>query len=372
MKGDGGIYRRSSRWWISYYVDGQRCREPGGDTEEEAQKKLRRRLRQAAGGQFSGPREERIRVKELMEALERDLERRGAKSMVSFRAHKKAVIDGLGSLRAVAITPQVIEEFETRQGAERINKKGEKRPGKAPATINRYVETLRQAFNLARKQGRLGRVPYFPTLAVDNARQGFFETAEIEALVAALPEAHADAVRFAYLSGWRRGEIMPLTWEQVDRSAHEVRLYTSKNGHPRVLPLEGELWNVIERCWARREFQNPDGSAISPLVFHENGRVLGDFRKRWATACKAAKVPGRLFHDLRRSAVRDMIRSGVPQSVAMSISGHRSTSIFLRYDIASDADRREALRRTQAHREAIKPTAPVVSISVNGHKTGTK
>lgn len=339
MRGDGRAYRRGQRWWISYYIDGQRCREPAGDTDEEARKKLKRRLRQAAGGQFHGPREERVRVKDLMDALERDLERRGAKSMVSFRAHKKAVIEGFGSMRAVAVTPQAIEAFETAQRAERTNKKGEKRTGKAPATINRYVETLRQAFNLARKQGRLSRVPFFPTLTVDNARQGFFEKAEIDALVAALPEAHADAVRFAYGSGWRRGEIMPLTWEQVDRSAREVRLYTSKNGHPRVLPLEGELWNVIERCWARREFQTPDGSALSPLVFHDGGRILGDFRKRWVTACKAARVPGRLFDDLRRSAVRDMIRSGVPQSVAMSISGHRSTSIFLRYDIASDADR---------------------------------
>jgi integrase len=164
---------------------------------------------------------------------------------------------------------------------------------------------------------------------------------------------------------------MPLSWEQVDRSAKEVRLFTSKNGHPRVLPLEGELWSVIERCWSRREFQTPDGSALSSLVFHVDGRELGDFRKRWATACKEAKVPGRLFHDLRRSAVRDMVRYGVPQSVAMSISGRRSTSIFLRYDIASDSDRREALKRTQAHREAIKPVSSVVSISGNGHKTGT-
>ncbi len=209
-------------------------------------------------------------------------------------------------------------------------------------------------------------------LNVDNARQGFFEKDEVNRVIGLLRTAHGEAVRFAYLSGWRRGEVLPLRWEQIDRSAREARLYTSKNGHPRVLPLEGELWAVIERCWSQREFQTANGSAISPLVFHDNGRILGDFRKRWATACDDAKVSGRLFHDLRRSAVRDMIRSGVPQSVAMSISGHRSTAIFLRYDIASDADRREALRRTQAHREAIKEGGSVVSMSENRDKTGTK
>ena len=67
-----------------------------------------------------------------------------------------------------------------------------------------------------------------------------------------------------------------------------------------------------------------------------------------------------------------MVRSGVRQSVAMSISGHRSSSIFMRYDIASDSDRREALRRTQAYRDSVKPEATIVSISENGHRTGTK
>jgi integrase len=65
--------------------------------------------------------------------------------------------------------------------------------------------------------------------------------------VAELPEPINDIARFGYLSGWRRGEIVPLRWDSVDRSAREVRLRTSKNGLGRVLPLEGELWTLIER-----------------------------------------------------------------------------------------------------------------------------
>jgi len=93
-------------------------------------------------------------------------------------------------------------------------------------------------------------------------------------------------------------------------------------------------------------------------VFHAgDGRAVVDFKRSWATACEAAGSPGLLFHDLRRSAVRDMIRAGVPQSVAMRISGHKTTAVFIRYDITSEDDKRAALERTQEHREA-RPRSP--------------
>ena len=76
------------------------------------------------------------------------------------------------------------------------------------------------------------------------------------------------------------------------------------------------------------------------------------------------KYQGRIFHDLRRSAVRDMIRSGVSQSVAMSISGHAGHSIFARYNITDDADVRAALLRTEAYRAA--ESAKVVAIAQTG------
>jgi len=166
-----------------------------------------------------------------------------------------------------------------------------------------------------------------------------------------------------YLSGWRRGEILPLAWEAVDRGAREIRLATSKNSRGRVLPYtEGSaLDELIERRWKAREFETPEGATgISAYVFHRQGRPVVDIRKAWAKACAAAKVPGRLFHDLRRTGIRDMTRAGVPQPVAMAISGHRTISVFLRYDIASEDDKREALLRTEAMRAAQAKAGNVV------------
>jgi len=209
---------------------------------------------------------------------------------------------------------------------------------------------LKQALNLARKQARLTRVPYIPMLREDNARQGFFEHADFESFVANLPEPINDIARFGYLSGWRRGEIVSLTWDAIDRQAQEVRLRTSKNGQGRVLPLDGDLWDLIERRWAARTIKKEDGTTkMCEFVFHRAGVQVVDFRKPWAEACEKAKVGGRLFHDLRRTAVRNMIRAGVPQSVAMSISGHKTVSMFLRYNITSGADQLDALKRTAVH-----------------------
>jgi integrase len=99
---------------------------------------------------------------------------------------------------------------------------------------------------------------------------------------------------------------------------------------PRTLPLAGETAAIISRRW-------PTGLA-SPFVF---GRT-GDFRKAWRSACKKAGVPELLFHDLRRSGIRNLIRRGVSQKTAMSISGHETISTFNRYNIVDVTDQREA------------------------------
>jgi integrase len=370
MRGDGRVYQRkgSSRWWVEYWCRGRQFRESAGTTEAEARKKLRARLKQIAGDRFVGLQEERIEVSGLLDALETHLQTNGAHAMASLRSHLKPVREALGTIRAVELRTADIDRYI----AQRLEAE------KAPATVNREVGALKQAFRLARKQERLTRVPYFPMLREDNARQGFFEPTEVEAVIAHLPDPLADVTRFAFLSGWRKGEIVTLRWDAVDRTAREVWLWTSKNGKRRTLPLDDELWALVERRWVAREYRGPDGTtALSPFVFHRAGELAGDFRKAWATACVKAgfyrvvqvdaeteeKVPTKLFHDLRRSAVRNMVRANVPQSVAMEISGHRTAAVFMRYAITAEDQKREALRRTQAFLASL-PAEPARVIAL--------
>jgi integrase len=224
--------------------------------------------------------------------------------------------------------------------------------GKKPATVNRETQLLGQAFRLAQERRLVQRIPHMRHLPERNARQGFFEQDEFENLVECLPEYLKDFARFAYLSGWRKGEIAQLQWSDVDRQARVIRLRpaTSKTHEGRVLTLHGELWDLIERRWEVR------GSI--PWMFHRQGFQIADFKKSWRTACRKAGVPGKLFHDLRRTAVRNMVRAGVPERVAMAVSGHKTRSIFDRYNIVNEDDLRDAMSKTETYLKNSSRTIP--------------
>ena len=202
------------------------------------------------------------------------------------------------------------------------------------------------------------------------ARQGFFEKEEFDAVVLALPKYLKDFMRFAYETGWRKGEIVSLTWDLVDRSAKEIRLQTSINGTGRCLPLAGELLDLIERRWSARKFESKNGEvSISPQVFHREGGAVGEYRKAWRKACDKAGCPGKLVHDIRRTAVRNMTRAGVTETVAMSITGHMTASMFQRYNITNSDDKRKALIASQQHIKSLLPEEKVVSIKGALHKS---
>jgi integrase len=146
----------------------------------------------------------------------------------------------------------------------------------------------------------------------------------------------------------RKGEIAKLTWEAFDREAWTITLAAkdAKTRKPRTLAVEGPLRAIVERRIAARRLD-------CPLVFHRSGEPVREFRKAWATATKRAGLSGVLFHDLRRSAIRNMVRAGVDILVAMRISGHRTDRTFRRYNILDDADLRAAITKTEEYVSAL-------------------
>ena len=121
-----------------------------------------------------------------------------------------------------------------------------------------------------------------------------------------------------------------------------LRASNSKNKKGRPLVLKGEVLDVIQRRASLRRLD-------CPYVFHRNGRRISSLFKAWRKACEAAGPTGRYFHDMRRSAIRNFVRSGTPEVVAMAISGHKPRSVFDRYNIVNEADIAEAMARSSRY-----------------------
>jgi len=209
------------------------------------------------------------------------------------------------------------------------------------ATLNRDLALLRRAYRLAIEAGRLLSRPHIPRLKEAAPRKGFFEPEQFEAVRRHLPKALRPVVTFAYLTGWRvPSEVLPLTWAQVNFEAGVVRLEpgSTKNDEARTFPFTPELRALLEAQRATTEVLQRQTGRIIPWVFHRRGRPIKDFRGSWESACKLAGCPGRIPHDFRRTASRNMVRAGVPERVAMQLSGHKTRAVFERYNIVSEGD----------------------------------
>ncbi len=333
-RGQGRVFQRkgSPFLWIAYYAHGKEQREVARHvrtnekleaTEKnhhEAERFLKRRLEEIAaekhgGRPFVGPQQERVTVGELLDGLEQDLRIRD-KWPGTAKSSLKPVRERFGPWRAVHLTSEAIGKYIEELRAE----------GYANATINRRMELLGQAFEVAIRNKQLSQQPFIPHLSeVGNERQGFFETADFEAVCAKLPEYLRDFLIY-------------------------LRAENSKTREAETMPLEGELAEIIERRRTAAILKSDESEPrFAEYVFHRDGKPIGDFRKAWATACKNAGVSHRLFHDLRRTASRNMIAAGVPQAVAMKITGHRTDSMFRRYAIVNEDQKRDALQQTQEY-----------------------
>jgi len=378
MKGDGWTYLkggagRTSRWYACYYHGGREHREPAwvqdpkaphgkrpAVNEEEAQRALRSIIRGLDKGEMVTPEKRRLTVEALLDALLAWMRNQGKRSADKMTSHMKPLRAFFGKHRAVAVTSIMVEKFK----GERVA------AGKAMATVNRELQALRRAYSWGAEQepplvADVLKVDFFPE---DNARQGFLSRADFEALLKHLTDVDLrDFIEWGFWTGMRKGEIGKLTWAMLDRETWTLRLHATaaKTGRGRVLVLTGPLLAIIERRLKVRRLD-------CPLIFHRTakglpGQPVKDFRRAWAAACKAAGLPagreaGLTFHDTRRTAVRNLIRAGVGQAVAMKISGHETTSTFRRYNITDEEDLRSAVEKLAAYVEQLPTERKVVTM----------
>jgi integrase len=356
MRGDGRIFTRGERWWVAFYVDGREQRESAKTKDEgTALKYLRKKLKEIHAHEldpskpFLTQRDRKRTITDLIDALKADFEIRG-KWNPQVRTNVEHVRSGFGNIRATALTAEQVDDYIQRRLSE----------GAAKASINRVTQLLKQAYRLAELPApRIRRLD-----ESDNVRRGFFTEVEVRRLMANLPSELADFTLFAWLTGMRKGEIASLRWEDFDGDCIRLRAEDAKNGTARLIPLEGELVTLIERRKVTRQFKAGQVTITSALIFHRAGEPIREFRKSWATACRLAGVR-RLFHDLRRSACRNMVAAGVAQVTAMQLSGHKTDSMFRRYAIVAENDMRAALRMTQNHLASVREKVAEVPATIN-------
>ena len=345
MRGMGRIFKRTDIYWIAYFHRGQEYRESSQSRKEtDARRLLKKRLGEIGRGRLVGPIEERVTFDDLAADFLRDYEIKGRRSLRTARQRVAHLNRFFGIDRAIHITTSRIRTYAQARLGE----------GATPATVNRDLAALGRMLTLAVQAGCLIARPHIPKLREAGPRQGFIEFTEYRAIRAQLPPDYQDVVDFGYHSGWRKGEILRLEWRDVDRAAGVVRLRPelSKNYDGRILPLSDPLREMLERRWKARSLK-------CPRVFHKDEQPIGDWRKTWARSCVAAglfrvlnpgaknerKVPTVLFHDLRRTVVRNLVRAGVPERIAMSVTGHKTRAVFDRYNIVSEVDLRRATSR---------------------------
>jgi integrase len=348
VRGLGSLHQRAEggNYHLQFSVNGRQYRESAHTYEyNQAVKVLKRRITEVATGKFQGTQIDRTPMSELFADVIADYELKDRHSVDSMA---RPLIDNwlapvFGKMRAANVKISAITAYIKKRKDEKA----------AVASINRELGLLRRAFKLGNFNQKVGiaNVPNFKGLLQRelNARHGFWEHTEYAAFRDALALDARGPFVFAYWTGCRYGEIVQIEWSQVDLDGRAVRLHEdqTKAGEARVIPLGGPGSDLYDMLVAQK-IRHDELCPASPWVFFHQGsskrrypvrrgQQLLDLRKPWAKAVVATGVD-RLFHDLRRTGVRNLIRAGVPEKVAMLISGHKTRSVFSRYNIVDERD----------------------------------
>jgi integrase len=367
-KGSGSIYKRpdSNVYWLKYSRHGKPYRESSGETDlRKAERKLKVRLSEITSGTFIGPQTEKIKVAELAEDFLREYRINERKSIddatARWNLHLKPFF---AHMKAVDVSSNSISQYIDQRQQE----------GAKNATINREVAALKRMFRLGQQStpAKVLRMPHFPHLRENNVRKGFLEDSQYAKLVAGTELWFRTLVECGRTYGWRISELLSMKVRQIDLAQRVIRLDpgTTKNNDGREVIMTEALHHLLGACVT--------GKAAEDAVFtRPNGVPVRSFRDAWEKACvgagvgqflcfacstvvlsescakckgKRTKYSGLIFHDLRRTAARNLRRAGIAETVIMNIGGWKTRSVFERYAIVSRGDIVEAMQKLEANR----------------------
>jgi len=337
--GAGTIYRRGGIWWVKIHVDGRPVYESSKSTKyEDAVKKRDQLIAKKVRRELHGGAPDRILIGELLDdVLKSDIQE--STRYVWGLVVEKNLRPFFGNMRAARLSTDLMNDYREKR----------RKDGCSEATANRELTILRTAFHNARKQTppKVYNIPYFPMVKETTVRKGFLTDDQYKRLLNSLPAELQCLFVCDYLTGIRKSELLAITWDQVDFESGFISLpgETTKTREGRSVPiLKGDMARLLRKAKRDHDAYWPD----SPWVFSRSGKPIKSFRHAWIKAVAASGVPGLTFHDLRRTAVRNMRRAGVPQVIRMAISGHKTDSIERRYNIVDGDDIKTAKQFMEA------------------------
>lgn len=354
MKGKGSIYPDKNGYYLYALMhEGKRIvrslkTKDLDQAEKNAIKVMREFGARIESGELDSPAVKNFTIGHLLQRYMEYMQENGRKSADMVRMTIGVIERDRAFLPARKVANLQTADFED-------HRKREVARGVAQRTINYRFALIRAALNLEAKRtpSCVGKVPYIPFVAENNAREGFLEYEDHETLLAELPRSLKALFVVAFHSGCRLGELLNMRWADIDWKNRVIRLPVTKNGRKRNLPF----WGSIEAHLQEQKTHHAENHPACAFLFYwmeedseishggirqVPGTPISDFRWSWSQAVKRAHavrpaIKGDLlFHDLRRSAVRIMIQeAGIPEAQAMLISGHETQSMLSRYNIVS-------------------------------------
>jgi len=416
-RGSGSIYQNGSAvWWVKFYVRGIARRESSHSTDRKAAEKLlKRRLAEVETKTYIT--RTNVKVDELIADLLAEYRQQGRKSIETAKWRwEKHLEPFFRKLPADDLNTDLAQRYCAKREAQRAS----------GASINRELAILKRAFHLAmrRTPPKIRACPEMPTYKESAPRTGFLEDAQYTPLAMECSKVGLwlrALLTTAYSFAFRKGELLSLLVKQIDLANGTIRLATgtTKNGEGRVIVMTREVSTLLTACIIGKQpddfvFTRPDKKRKNGTLV--KGKPVKGFRKIWATVCcsvgvgqlvcrdchaeakaedKESRKPivippptdengrcpdcgrtwkrdqlkyvGLMVHDLRRSGVRNLRRLGVQESVAMRISGHKTRSVFERYNIVDGADLADAASRLDTKQNA----AALELTQTFGHDLGT-
>jgi integrase len=355
-RGTGGLFKMkgSNNWYAQIYRDGKAKRiSTGTEVKQEAQGFLRNLLTEADQGKpFIGD-VSKITYGQLRAGLMQNYTEKGNRSLLvaadgtEFINGLKALDDYFGyksdeepGVPVTKITTDSARAFATKRLDE----------GVTNSTVNNSLKLLRRMLRIAHEDGKIHVVPKIRFYKANGARKGFLPREKFDELIGHLPIHLRPLITFLYFCGVRLGEALQIEWSQVDLKRAVIRIEDeqAKTGEARTVPLPDDLIEMLQQ------------------VEDKSGTVFDgtNLRKAWNKACDAAglgklepldgqnnrRYTGLIVHDLRRSAIKNLMKAGVNERVAMAISGHKTRAVFDRYHIVDETDVLEAMRRVQSEK----------------------